>query len=244
MAHAPKHSMAAPSQSASSPPSCNRKGETYVKKLKVATLTSAATPAASSRGGCKMARRLSRADAAAASWRAAGMAKRKPAPPHRASTPMAANTQRHDETAPSHVPSGTPPASARVRPSQTMDSALPARRGSTRLVAACDATAMNTPCARPTTKRTPSSAPSAGACAMATLPAASTSMVATSIWRVGRRASMAVSTGAPMTAPSAYAAMAPPAAATLACKSRAIGVNRPAAMNSHKPKAKLHKDSQ
>ena len=180
---------------------------------------------------------------AAACWRAAGMAKRKPVPPHRASTPMAANTQRHDETAPSQVPSGTPPASARVRPSQTMDSARPARDGSTRLVAACDATAMNTPCARPTAKRTPSSAPSAGAAAMATLPAASTAIVATRTWRMGRRASIAVSTGAPMAAPSAYAAMAPPAAATLACKSRAMGDSRPAAMNSDRPKAKLHRES-
>ncbi|PMQ14589.1 hypothetical protein JaAD80_20185 [Janthinobacterium sp. AD80] len=102
---------------------------------------------------------------------------------------------------------------------------------------------MNTPCARPTAKRTKSSAPSAGAAAMATLPAASTSMVATSSWRSERRDSTAVRMGAPMAAPSAYAAMAPPAAATLACRSRAMPDSRPAAMNSDRPKAKLHSDS-
>lgn len=90
-------------------------------------------------------------------------------------------------------------------------------------------------------QRTPSSAPSAGACAMPKLPTASTAIVATRTWRVGRR--MAVSTGAPMAAPSAYAAMAPPAAATLACKSRAMPDNMPAAIDSDRPKAKLHRES-
>ena len=62
MAHTPKLSMATPSQLASRPLTCSKNGEIYVKKLKVATLTNAAIPAASSRAGCNRARRLASAD--------------------------------------------------------------------------------------------------------------------------------------------------------------------------------------
>ena len=116
---------------------------------------------------------------------------------------MAANTARHDQSAPSQVPSGTPQASAKVNPSQTTASARPERDGSTSLVAAFEATAMNTPCARPTRKRSNSKLVKPGAAAMPTLPTASTSMVAANTRRSDRHASSAVRIGAPMAAPSA-----------------------------------------
>ena len=153
--------------------------------------------------GCVMARMPFQALAGAPPLAWPPMKNSRPSRPTRLSTPIARKIARQDQRLPRNVPSGTPTASASVSPIQTTDSARPERAGGTSWVAASEATAMNTPWPRPTTKRTASSRGRLGAAAINPLPTASTAMDSSRMFLSFQCATRAVMNGAPIDAPSA-----------------------------------------
>ncbi|KAG0924456.1 hypothetical protein G6F31_019110 [Rhizopus arrhizus] len=93
--------------------------------------------------------------------------------------------------------------SASVRPIHTTATARPARASSTSRVAASDATAMKTPWASPTTKRTPSRIGKVPDRLIKPLPTARTAMDHARVRRSRQWATRAGINGAPIAAPKA-----------------------------------------
>ncbi len=126
---------------------------------------------------------------------------------------------------------------ATVSPENITATARARRSGATRSAAATAPAPKKAPCGSPVISRAAASVQKSGASAHSRLPTVNSPASATSTALRGRPAASAVSSGAPITTPSAYAEISQPACGMEMCRLSATWGRSPMAANSVVPMA-------
>ena len=152
--------------------------------------------------------------------------------------PTSAKAARQPKNSPAQVASGTPTTVAAVSPVITSATDVARRPGGASAAATRAAAPKYVPCGSPATKRSAIRDGYPGASALAKLPSAYASIIATSSQRRCHLAVSTASTGAPTITPAAYALMARPACAMFTCRPLATSGSKPMMTNSPVPMPK------